>query len=249
MHNTFTLILLFFFTTLQAAGIETIKQKQCWYDFTETIKVHPRWSVVVNLSERHSVNPTAQTQAVARIYFLHHFKSNWSAGTGYVQFWTWDGKLAVPEMRPEQWLFYRQKFEKVKILSLVHRYKIEERFIHNVQGDKLAPGYTFTMRFRYRLGMELTLFTTGKNENPFKFLLSEEVMLNAGKSIVYNVFDQNRVTAGFAYRPIEGLTFSFNYMHLFRQRRSGIQFDEIHTFRFGIEHEFTIKQKERKINP
>ena len=242
-----TVFFLSAFTLLQGADKEIINQQQMWYEFTETVKVHPRWSVLINVSERHSYKPLFQTQAVARIYFLHHFKSSWSVGTGYAQFFTWSGKLAVPEFRPEQWVFYRQSFEKIKILTLIHRYKMEERFVRNSQGEKLVPGYIFIMRFRYRIGAEVVLFTTGKNKNPFKFSLSEEVMLNAGKSIVYNVFDQNRFTTGFAYRPVNGLTFSLNYMHFFRQRRTGNQFDRIHTLRIGIEHEITVKQKQKPV--
>ncbi len=249
MRKLFTVYFLFVSTMLHSASKQLINQQQIWYDFTETIKVHPRWSVIINLSERHSYAPASQSQAVARTYFLHHFKSKWSLGTGYAQFFTWNGKLPVPEFRPEQWVFYRQSFEQVKILTLVHRYKMEQRFIRNSQGENLVPGVTFIMRFRYRIGAEVTLFTAGKNKNPFKLLVSDEVMINAGKSIVYNVFDQNRLMGGFSYRPAGGLTLSLNYMYFFRQRRTGNQFDEIHTLRFGIEHEFSVKQKQKPPTP
>lgn len=234
---------------VQASGKEIINQQQIWYDFTETIKVHPRWSVVINLGERHAYKPFAQSQTLTRAYFLHHFKSEWSMGAGFVNFWIWEGDLAVPELRPEQWFFYRQRFEQIKILTIAHRFKIEERFMHNTLGDALAPGYTFSMRFRYQIGAEVVLFTTGKNKNPIKLRLSDEVMLQAGKDIIYNVFDQNRATVGLAYRPVEGLTLSASYMNLFRQRRAGNTFDHIHTLRIGIEHEIAIKQKQKTPKP
>ncbi|MES2620625.1 MAG: DUF2490 domain-containing protein [Bacteroidota bacterium] len=245
MRSVFLICFLLWFPGVKGAGKEIITQQHIWYDFTETIKVHPKWSVLINLGERHAYKPFAQSQTLPRAYFLHHFKSNWSIGAGFVNFWTWDGDLAVPELRPEQWFFYRQKFEQIQILTIAHRFKIEERFIHKTEGDALAAGYTFSMRFRYQIGAELVLFTTGKNNNPFKLRLSDEVMLQAGKDIIYNVFDQNRATAGFSYRPIEGLTFSASYMNVFRQRRAGNKFDHIHTLRLGIEHEIAIKQKQK----
>ncbi len=250
MRQILTLAFVSFFSVLNAAHQKHLfNQQQIWYDFTETIKVRPRWSVIVNLTERHSFHPLFQSQFAARTYFLYHFKSGWSTGTGYAQFTTWSGKQPVPEFRPEQWIFYRQNFERLKILTLTHRFKIEERFTRNFLGEKLLSGVTFTMRFRYRIGSDITLFTTGKNKNPFKLLINEEAMLHAGKNIVYNIFDQNRITAGLSYQPVEGTTFSVNYMHLFRQKRTGYEFDNIHTLRIGIEHEFSVKAKQKNPQP
>lgn len=224
------------------------RQGQAWYDLTETIRPHKRWSVIVNLSERHTFDSVGQMQFVARTYFLHHFKSNWSIGAGYAGFWNWQGDLVVPELRPEQWVFYRQQFEKIPWLSVHHRFKIEERFARKTQGDSLAKGYDFSMRFRYRIGIDFRLYAVN-DKHTLKFLLSEEIFLQAGKQIIYNVFDQNRVIAGFSYNPIPEVGISVAYMHGFRQRRNGTTFDDTHNLRVGIDHILTVKPKKKPNNP
>lgn len=238
-------LLLFLFPALSFSQTKTVnKGTQAWYDFTENMRVHPRWSVVVNLSERHSIDPTEQTQFVARAYFLHHFKSNWSIGAGYANFWNWQADLIVPELRPEQWFLYKQQFEKIKWLSVNHRFKLEERFAHHVQGDSLVNGYDFTMRFRYRIGLDFRVFAIGNNHT-IRFSASEEIFLQAGKQILYNIFDQNRVTVGLSYNPIPDVGISVAYMHMYRQRASGTSFDNLNILRVGIEHNLTMKPKRK----
>ena len=53
---------------------------------------------------------------------------------------------------------------------------------------------TFALRFRYALSTRIPIATLSKENPDFKLNLgiSDEVMINAGKEIVYNVFDKNR---------------------------------------------------------
>lgn len=250
MHRFALSAILFFLVpfNLSAQTKKVNRQGQAWYDFTENMRVHPRWSVVVNFSERHTFDSVGQTQFVARALFLHHFKSNWSIGAGYAGFWNWQGGIIVPELRPEQWFFYRQQFEKVKWLTVNHRFKLEERFNHKVQGDSLVAGYDFSMRFRYRIGLDFRVFAIG-DKHTIRFSASEEILLQAGKQIVYNIFDQNRVIAGFSYNPIPDVGISVAYMHAYRQMRAGNVFNETHNLRIGIEHNLTIKAKSKPNSP
>lgn len=54
---------------------------------------------------------------------------------------------------------------------------------------------------------------------------AEEIMINSGKEINYNYFDQNRASVGFGYKLNEALNMSVAYMNVFIQRNSVLNFE------------------------
>jgi len=63
-----------------------------------------------------------------------------------------------------------------------------------MDGKIKGPG-TFNFRFRYSLMAGIPLFKLSETDRDKKVLLNlgDEVFFNAGKGIVFNVFDQNRL--------------------------------------------------------
>lgn len=102
--------------------------------------------------------------------------------------------LVVPEIRGVQELSWSQGL--TKRFTLQHRFRIDERFIRRNNGTMLFEGSDFNFRFRYRLQGNL-LLTKPENPKPLTLKISDELMINAGKNIVYNQFDQNRLALGF----------------------------------------------------
>jgi len=218
--------------------------KLLWFDFSETIKFNNKWNMVAEYNPRFNLDPTSVSQNVVRTYGLFNIGENWSIGQGFVIFFNNQNGLLVHELRPETWFFYKQQFEKAKNLGIVHRFRVEERFTRNTASGELADGYNFTMRYRYRFGLEYTLARIGEKKNPLKCFVNDEIFLQSGKTIVYNVFEQNRFIAGFSYRLAKGFTAAFAYMNIFRQMNNpGYVYTKTHTFRISFLHEFSLKEK------
>lgn len=219
--------------------------KLLWFDFSETIKFNKKWSLVTEYSPRFVIDPIEVSQNVIRSYGVYNLGENWSVGAGFAAFFNKTNDITVHELRPEQFLFYKQQFEKAKRLTILHRFRIEERFARKTSGGEITSGYNFAMRYRYRIGLEITLAKLGAKENPLKCFANEEIFLQTGE-LVLNIFEQNRILAGVSYRVVKGLTLAAGYMNIFRQTRTAGVYDKIHTFRFSIQHELNLTDRKKK---
>ncbi len=113
---------------------------------------------------------------------------------------------------------------KVGGLPLQHRYRAEHRWTPYQKGNVLADSFRFNHRVRYRVSTELPLITrmdtAGHKSTKLKLVLSDEVMVNLGKQIAVNVFDQNRIIAGLAAPLGRGVQLQVSYLNLYAQKRS-----------------------------
>lgn len=177
------------------------------------------------------LKPFAQHQFVTRTH-LHRVlgNSNWEASAGACLFLQSpndplaNNKLMIPELRPHVEMLYRQNFKK---WSIEHRYRSEARFFHNVNAIKtdLTEGFNFgNFRFRYRIQANFQLLQFGKSSQ-LRFKIADEIHLNAGKKIVVNVFDQNRISADVVWVFNPALQVEFGYMNWFQQTATGSFFN------------------------
>jgi hypothetical protein len=68
-------------------------------------------------------------------------------------------------------------------------------------------------------------------------MLADEVLINFGKPIVFNTFDQNRLTLGVKKRINKNWSFDFGYMMVYQQQSNGYTYNLNHTLRlffYGI---------------
>ncbi|MGR3811215.1 DUF2490 domain-containing protein [Jiulongibacter sp. NS-SX5] len=132
------------------------------------------------------------------------------------------------EMRFNQLLTFTQKEKK---LDLSHRIRFEERFF---MSNPVSEG-TFNWRFRY-------MFTVSKplNEN-LTLKLSDEVFINAGKNIVFNTFDANRLYAALNYKICAPLGVELGYLRSVQQLSDGLTYLKRDNIRFTLYHNLKTK--------
>jgi hypothetical protein len=117
-----------------------------------------------------------------------------SAGFAHLGFYTSE-KLSKVEYRPYEEVAITETYGN---LGMLHRFRIEERYFKNVLDGDIQPGHTFNFRFRYQCMLNFKILKLS-SLNPDKVLsinLGDEIFINAGKKVVYNVFDQNRFLVG-----------------------------------------------------
>ncbi len=145
--------------------------------------------------------------------------------------------LVVPEKRIFQEISYDNPIS--SRFKLTHRLRIDERFIHKNNGKILLDGNDFNFRFRYRLQASCSL-NSAEAKVPTTLKISNELMLNAGSTIVYNQFDQNRVYAGIEQGFTKNLSAELGYIHWYQQRASGNQFFSREIIRLTVFHKINI---------
>jgi len=202
-------------------------QNLVWYGLFTTIEINEKWYIQNEIQERHFINPFEQHQFLIRGH-IHRIlgKSGWETSMGMC--WMLQNpnepnaavKLTVPELRPHLGFAYKQKLKK---LTLDHRYMIEARFFHNTNGTRTAleDGFEFgNYRFRYRIQATIPLLKT-MEKGSLKFKISDEIHLNAGNKISKNIFEQNRIYAAINYEVSQNLAFEIGYLNWFQQRPTG----------------------------
>lgn len=148
-----------------------------------------------------------------------------------------ESKLVVPEFRGVQEINYTIPFS--DRFSLQQRLRVDERFIRRNDGIKLLDGYNFNFRFRirlqanYRINREPTVKRT-------IIKLANEVLFNAGKNIVYNYFDQNRIYIGVEQGLSRRFSVELGYMKWFQQTAAGDVFFNRNIIRITLYHNIAI---------
>ena len=100
-------------------------------------------------------------------------------------------------------------------------------------------GLIFSMRYRdngpgARVLAKLKRITlAGWNQNTPQeaTVIADEILVQFGKEVVYNTFEQNRIFLGIKQNITPRLSFDFGYMNVYQQKSSGYQYDMNHTMR------------------
>ncbi len=219
-------------------------QALTWTRLTNTLQIDSHWSVYSEADSRIFDSPAKENQVLLRLMARYGFKQGVTLGAGVVGSFNFPSNpdasvfLMTPELRACVDVTIQNRYG---IITLNHRNVFENRFVHNASSTELQAGYKYIFRYRYRLQAEFQLWK--KNTHILKLILSDEMMLQMGKSIVYNVFDQNRAYAALYYEPFKWLGFEAGYLHQFQQRSTGIDFYSRQIFRFSIHTKIFLKHK------
>ncbi len=127
------------------------------------------------------------------------------------------GEFGVPNAFPEHriWQQYTNSQSLGKV-RLAHRYRLEQRMIGNATEGTFENG-RYENRIRYMAKATVPL-TAG--ERGLFFAAYDEVMVNFGKEVAYNVFDQNRVYAALGISLSANLKVEAGYLNQLVMLRS-----------------------------
>lgn len=226
----------------------TENQHLAWYSYSLTWSLSKQYQLFINASERHFLPNMKQHQLLVHTQLRRMLPHGWNASACMGFFRQHANSayehnvISVPEIRPYLEAESRQELRRLTIKS---RYRFEGRFFRNIANNTLEESFRFrNFRFRYMLEFKQTLLQHKPSRQPLLYLcLSNEVMLNAGKRIVVNVFDQNRLYAGVGLRAAHNLWFEVAYMNQFIQRTTVNNFYNRHTPRLTVIHNIGLRKK------
>lgn len=206
-------------------------QSLLWTRYSVKIELNERYKLRQEFDERTYWFPWRQHQALSRTFAERNLGNGWSVGLGFTYFRqsfphdpTTEDYYTLDELRPQLELSYTQKVsEKFKVS---HRYWSEFRVFEQAEG-----GFEYSHnRSRYKLEGQYSLAPS------LTLIAFDELHLNIGRSIVANVFDQNRYGASLRYNLNRNFGLESGYINWFQQRASGIDFYNRHIVRFTLHH-------------
>jgi hypothetical protein len=225
-------------------------QSLLWLRYNAQIQLPKKFLIKAETEERFFLTKRIkQHQYIYRISVDKQFKNNWNIGVGFTNFWASTNdelsttKLLVPEWRSQVEIINQQKI--IEKLSVQHRIRTEWRFIHNTNKSytELEDGYTNNFRFRYQITLNFIAYK--KEEKELKFSIFDEILLNAGKSIQKNIFDQNRIGIAVRYNFNKKVGTEISYLNWYQQRANGIDIYNRQILRFTLYNNFNITKKEK----
>ena len=249
-----TLIVICFLMNMHHIDAQT-KNKQyqgsMWFRYNTNIQLPKKYLIKAELEERFFISKAVkQQQFLFRFTLDKQLKNNWNIGGGFSMWCVGTNDelntstLQIPEWRPHIEFNNRQKIKEK--LSINHRIRAEWRFIKNTNKEftETIDGYTNNFRFRYQITIDYAVYK--KDEKALHLIVFDEVMLNAGKSIQRNIFDQNRIGFSARYNFNKNVGLELGYINWFQQRPSGLDFFNRQILRFTLHTNFNIHKKEKK---
>lgn len=237
--------LLFICLTCKAQTEKNVDhQSLLWTRYYNQLTLNTKWSIHSEFDNRIFINPVEENLYEIRIQGRYKIDKDIEVGAGYAYFSvatqtpevTFD--FNVPEYRGQQDITWKKETGN---FTLNQRFQVEERFFHNADKVGLLSGTTFYWRFRYRLQGEYSLW---KKENQYlKAIVYDELMINGGKNVVKNTFDQNRIYGALQYGVNKNMALELGYLNSFQQRASGVDYFDRDIIRFTFFHKINLQKK------
>lgn len=204
-------ILLFFLYCFQAQAQNITLRHQVWLGAFAQFKLSPKWSVWLDGQYRTFEHFHYGISAIAgRTGIIYKVTPTIRSVAGYAYFRSipLSGNLPAPhEHRGWQMLQHTWNLPKVRLINGI---RAEQRFRERVIQGKHTGEYAYNHRFRYNIN---AIFKLNKTKG---VVIGNEIMMNIGKEIIYNQFDQNRVWIGLQHQISPVFQVQVLYMLLYQ---------------------------------
>ncbi|TGE23350.1 DUF2490 domain-containing protein [Hymenobacter metallicola] len=221
---------------------EYVQERQTWLGVFNQTRFSQHWGSWTDLHLRlHDHFVESAFQSVARVGLTYYLTDDVRLTGGYAfvhHFPDGARTIAQAEHRPWQQVQWFTKFPKARLMQWV---RLEERFRRTIRSNERLDEFDFNYRTRYNAALFVPLSKRGFEPGGVQFLLNNEVMMNFGKEIRLNYFDQNRLFAGLVYQLNKHAQLQGGYMHLFQQLPAAGVYRNQHTIRLFYFHNFDLR--------
>jgi hypothetical protein len=239
------MVLIFVTTSCIAQSKVTETRDQTWFGYFNQTRFTKRSGMWVDLHFRLTNNFVNQKNlSIIRAGYTYYLSDQVRLTAGYAyatQYGLNEGVPDAPEHRPWQQI---QWIDKKKGFNMMQSLRVEQRFRSEIENNSLSGDYDFNWRFRYNISFMIPLKGHEvKAKTPF-LILNDDLLINAGKSIVYNYFDQNRLFAALGYQFTSHLNAQLGYMYVFQQLAAGNAYANINAIRLFVFHNIDLRHSE-----
>ena len=119
--------------------------------------------------------------------------------------------------------------------TLLSRFRLDFRSRQNIENGVLLNSRNMSYRLRYLFSYTWPIT---KGEKPLSMVLINETLIQFGRKITYNTFDQARLFVGVHKRMNDKVSFDFGYFPIYSQLPSGNQYNLDHLIRLFIYTDF-----------
>lgn len=210
-----------------------------WLTISGDVRLSRRWYLDYDPSLRRSGPADEMQQLLLRFGLRYQPTSAVRLTGGYAFVETWPyGKLPATYRFPEHRMWEQlQLNQSIGRVALNHRYRLEQRWLGRVSpedGEERVQNWVRTNRFRYRIQGTLPLQGKTLDNGEFYLTANDEVFLNWGANVQYNVFDQNRIVLAVGRRFTDKLRLEVGYLDQLIEKSNGRQLERNHTLLLSV---------------
>lgn len=239
------LLILFFINSSPSIGqnknISTSSQQ--WVHYFNQVKLNDKWVLLTDGGFRWKDGFQENVAYVARTAIGYLIEPNIQVSSGFAHLGSYStGNINRVEFRPFQELTVKNKFKK---FELNHRYRIEERFFCPVVNGEIQSSNAFNFRYRYAFTFSIPLFKLSKEHPEKLFLLNigDEIFINSGKDIIYNIFDQNRLIVSPTFKLSNQLSISLTWNSQFSSTTTQASYKYTNVIWAQVRHKIDFRKQ------
>jgi hypothetical protein len=215
--------------TAQSSSKQINAQYQSWWSINNTIRLSKNWGLICDFHLKRNHFLADPGFYFGRWGVNYWLKENITATLGFAQMWVVPSVEGWKQFAQEHRIYQQlQLSSNIGKIGLVHRIRNEQRWQQKMVNDQFIHQYKFTDRVRYLVSANIPFW---KNTHYPSLVVSDEIMIQWGKEIVLNTFDQNRIFLGIKQTLGKFLSMDAGYMLIVQQKAAGYQYDKNHTFR------------------
>lgn len=205
-------------------------QFHVWTSINTTMRIKGRWGIMADYHLRMNDFLKSDNFNFTRVGAVYWLDNNLTLAGGYAHLWLAPSTEGWGTYSNENRLYVQlQHAPKIsRHVNMVHRLRIERRRQQKIMDDVYIGEHRYTNRFRYLLSFTIPVFRDPKLP---QLAMADEILMHAGKEVIYNPLDQNRIFIGIRQSLGKNLSFDAGYMAVYQQKYSGYQYDLNHTFR------------------
>lgn len=227
---------------------ETRNSTGVWLGFYSKYHFNERWAYYGEYHIRRRNGFEDMGQIYLRFGVNYKVKQFFDVTVGFVNPYYWAKNTSdpnvdkvVPQYRLWQQAVLATPFDHIMVF---HQFRTEQRWARdNVKGSP----FELTHRFRYKLTTYIPLNKPAFEPHTLFFSFYEEIFFQAGKSIVYNHFEDNRLFAGLGYNLNEVWQVQAGYMYTYRHDGEPYKYENRHIFRISFYHHLHFHLDKHKI--
>lgn len=214
---------------------EVITQNQIWLGYMTTVQVSKKYLLWNDIQFVPSALFLLRTGLTKDMKLF-----NVTGGYAYGRLAVSSSNTNLDRIEHRPWAQAQGAYTLPKEIVLIPRLRYDARFRQDVTNGKLIDSYSFVNRIRFMLTVRKFLTANETSIGKPFISLSEELLLNFGKNVISNHFDQNRISlmVGTKHKNIQ---IQIGYMNRFVKTGTE-QFLQYHTLviwfthRFGVNH-------------
>ena len=226
---------------MRAQDKNVTKGNQQWMHYYNQTKLSDKWSLLIDGGFRWKQGLLKRSQYLIRAAGGYNLFPGIRVAVGLAHLGTYtDLDVTIVEYRPYQELRVKST---LSVLGLNQRLRIEQRFIEATSNNDQQID-RFNWRFRYYIGLSVPIVKQFRNHHEMELNLNigDEIFINGGKDIVYNIFDQNRILIGPAFKLNDQFTFTFTYNGKYAALNLPSEFTYNHIFWLAIRHNLDLSK-------